>query len=75
VYVNDVWRNIHSSIRPIADDCIIYRKITTKNDIEKLQKDVDTLGGRGVEKGMPINPSKSKVTKKLWKRAVVNTWE
>jgi len=30
VYVNDIWRNIDSSIRLFADDCIIYRKITNK---------------------------------------------
>jgi len=40
VYVNDIWRNIDSSIRLFADDCIIYRKITNKNDIEKLQKNL-----------------------------------
>ena len=44
VYVNDIWRNIDSSIRFFTDDCIIYRKITNKNDTEKLQKDLDTLG-------------------------------
>ena len=26
-YVNDIWRNIESTIRLFADDCIIYRKI------------------------------------------------
>ena len=30
LYVNDIWRNIDSSIRFFADDCIIYRKITNK---------------------------------------------
>ena len=45
VYVNEIWRNIDSSIRLFADGCIIYRKITNKNDIEKLQKDLDNLGG------------------------------
>jgi len=45
VYVNDIWRNIDSCIRLFADDCIIYMEITTKNDIEKLQKELDTLGG------------------------------
>ena len=44
VYVNDIWRNIDSSIILFADDCIIYRKITNKNDTEKLQKDLDTVG-------------------------------
>jgi len=29
-YVNDIWRNILSTIRLFADDCIMYRKITMK---------------------------------------------
>jgi len=43
-YVNYILRKMDSSIRVFADDCIIYRKSTTKNDIEKLQKYLDTLG-------------------------------
>jgi hypothetical protein len=43
-YVNDIWRNIESTIRPFADDCVIYRKIINKEDREKLQKDLDRLG-------------------------------
>jgi len=39
-----------SNIRLFADDCIICRKITNKSDIEKLQKDLDTLGGMGGRK-------------------------
>jgi len=60
VYVNDIWRNINSCIRLFVDDCIIYRKITNKNDIEKLQKDLDILGEWAVENGMKINPGKCK---------------
>ena len=33
-YVNDIWRNIDTSIRLFADNCKIYRKITNKNNIE-----------------------------------------
>jgi len=36
---------------------MVYRKITNKNDIEKLQKD---LGEWTVENGMKINTGKSK---------------
>jgi retron-type reverse transcriptase len=25
-YVNDIWRNIVSTIRHFADDCVIYKK-------------------------------------------------
>ena len=61
VYVNDIWSNIDSCIRLFAEDCKIYRKIANKNDTEKLQKGLDTLGEWAVEKGMKINPGKSKV--------------
>ena len=60
VYVNNIWRNIDSSIRLFTDDCTIYRKITNKNNIEKLQKDLDTLGEWAVENVTNINPVKSK---------------
>ena len=60
VYVNDIWRNIDNSIRPFADSCIIYREITNKNDIEKLQKNLNTLGEWAVRNEMKINPGKSK---------------
>jgi len=26
-YVNDIWRNMKSTIRLFADDCVIYRKL------------------------------------------------
>jgi hypothetical protein len=60
VYVNDIWKNMDSSIRLFADDCTIYRKITNKNNIEKSQKDLDTLGEWAVAKGMKINPGQIK---------------
>ena len=60
VYVDDIWRNIDTSIILFANDCIMYRKITNKNDKEKLQKDLDTLGEWAVENGIKINPRKSK---------------
>jgi len=52
VYVNDIWRNIDSNVRRFTGGCIIYREIANKNDIEKLQKDLDTLrelGGRKLD--------------------------
>jgi hypothetical protein len=38
----------------------MYRKITNKNDIGMLQKDLDTLKEWSVGNGMKINPGKSK---------------
>jgi len=49
-------KQIHKGI----NNFIIYRKTTNKNDTEKLQKDLDTLGEWVVENGMKINPGKSK---------------
>jgi hypothetical protein len=59
-YVNDIWRNMESTVRLFADDCVIDRKIINNEDMEKLQKDLDRLGEWAAENGMKINPSKSK---------------
>ena len=43
VYINDLLDNIDSFSLLFADDTKIYRKILTKEDSEKLQKDIDNL--------------------------------
>jgi hypothetical protein len=43
-YVNDIGKNIESNIRLFADDSVIYRKITTNEDIMTQQRDVEMLG-------------------------------
>ena len=58
-YVNYIWRNMESTIRPFTDDCVIYRKIINNAGMEKLQKELDRLGEWAVENAMRINPSKS----------------
>ena len=62
-YVNDIWRNIESTIRLFTDYCVIYRKIINKEDIENLQKDLDTLGVWAHETAMKVNTSKSKAVR------------
>ena len=37
-YVNDIWRNMESTIRLFADDCVIYRKIIKNEDIKNCRK-------------------------------------
>ena len=59
-YVNDIWRNMESTIRLFADVCVIYRRIINNEDMEKLQKDLDRVEELAVENAMKINPSKSK---------------
>jgi hypothetical protein len=63
VYVNDTWKNFDPSIRLFPDDCLIYREITNKNNIENLQKDLYALVEWAVEYGMKINPGKCKAVK------------
>jgi hypothetical protein len=56
LYVH-IWRNIESTVRLFADDCVIYRKIM-KNDVGKLQIDLVRLGEWAVGNGMKINLGK-----------------
>jgi len=59
-YVNDIWRNMESTISLFADDCVIYRKIINSEDMDELQKELNRLGKWAVENAIKINPSKSK---------------
>ena len=55
-YVNDIWRNIESTIRLFADDCVIYRKIINKED-RKVAERYGQTGGVG---GWKCDENKSK---------------
>jgi hypothetical protein len=55
VCVNDIWRNTDWSIGLLADDCIIYKKIT-----KKICRRLWTPGEWAVENGIKINPVKGK---------------
>ena len=43
IYINDLPENIHSSVRLFADDCVLYKKISSIRDTMILQKDPETL--------------------------------
>jgi hypothetical protein len=58
-YLNDIWRNMDSTIKLFADDCVIYRKIMNDSDVYTLQVDLDRLGEWAVENAMKINPALS----------------
>ena len=62
-YVNDIWRNIVSTIRHFADDCLIYRKIINNENIEMLQKDLDRLREWAAENAMKINQGECKAVR------------
>lgn len=43
IFINDIAENIKSDIRLFADDCLLYRTITTSEDHHILQQDLDRL--------------------------------
>ena len=44
-YINDLHESItNSNVRLFADDCVLYRNITDRNDTNLLQQDLDALG-------------------------------
>jgi hypothetical protein len=43
IYINDLPDKIKSKCRLFADDSLLYRKITSKEDISQLQKDLDEV--------------------------------
>jgi hypothetical protein len=60
VYVIDICKNVESTINIFADDCIIYRKNLSNNELENLQIYLNWLGDWAFENEMIINPAKSK---------------
>jgi hypothetical protein len=58
-YLNYIWRNIKTTIRLFADDCIIYGNILS-NNMENLQIDLNNFREWAFENEIIINPLKSK---------------
>ena len=54
-YINHIWKNTESTFRLFTEDCVIYRKIVSNSDIEKLQTDLGRLSDWAVENLMKIN--------------------
>ena len=69
-HVNDIWKNIDSTIRLFANDCVIYINITNNEDMEKFQEVLDRFRQWAVENSMKINRSKRKAVRtwNLWHR-------
>jgi hypothetical protein len=61
LYINDIVAQIDSDIRLFADDCILYRKISSSSDSAKLQKDIDTLHSWSAAWQMSFNIKKCHV--------------
>lgn len=61
IYINDIGKDITSTIRLFDDDCIIYRQIDTPDDVFILQSDLNTLAEWCNVWKMEINTDKTKL--------------
>ena len=43
IYINDIGDKVSSSLWPFADDCVLYRTITSLEDSKQLQYDLDSI--------------------------------
>ena len=57
-YINDITKNINSTIKLYADDVLIYTTINSESDCKNLQKDLDTLQAWASTWQMCFNPTK-----------------
>ena len=61
LYINDLPEGLSSNVRLFADDCVLYREISTRNDSSMLQNDLDLLNKWEKAWQMEFNPSKCAV--------------
>ena len=60
-FINDIADSIHSTIRLYADDCTLYRPISTENDCAVLQADLNSLYAWSNRWKLSFNVRKCKV--------------
>jgi len=73
-YVNDIWRNIESTIRLFADNCLIYEQFINKENVEKLQNDLVELREWATENATEINRCECKAVcfTRTWMKDPIN---
>ena len=60
-YINDLQDRLRSTVRLFADDTIAYLTITSEDDAEHLQEDLDKLAQWGEDWFMQFHPAKCTV--------------
>ena len=50
IHINDLQKTVSSSVRLFADDCLLYRRIRTRDDHTRLQKDLESPSRNGQKK-------------------------
>jgi len=61
VYINDINKDITSSVWLFADDCVIYKLIKTPQDAEQLQEDLQKINEWTKTWQMKVNVEKCAV--------------
>ena len=65
LHINDLPSVISSKVRLFADDCLVYRKIKSRQDQNDLQKDINLLESWGTTWRMRFNAANIHVWKRL----------
>ncbi|XP_072182159.1 uncharacterized protein [Diadema setosum] len=71
-FINDIADSIQSPIRLFADDCLIYRSVTTTEDCIALQKDLDMLHSWATKWQMKFNTSKCHLMRVSHRQNIIN---
>ena len=58
IYINDITESISSPLQLFADDCILYRTITTEEDAIQLQNDLGQLSAWAIKWQLRFNVTK-----------------
>ena len=67
-YINDLPSKVNATARLFADDCLLYRRIKSKDDASSLQQDLDSLQTWETDWQMHFNPDKCEVIRISTKR-------
>ena len=68
LHINDLPQSVCSSVRLFANDCLLYKTITSMEDTLVLQRDLDSLKEWGSRWGMRFNVSKCNIMRLAWSR-------
>ncbi len=61
LYINDLPAHVDSGVKMFADDTKVYRQVSTVEDCEALQKDINELENWSNTWQMRFHPQKCKV--------------
>lgn len=72
-FINDLPDSVSSSTtRLFADDCVLYRRISSTSDAAKLQEDIDSLQAWERTWKIQFYPSKCQVIRIINKRSTMS---